>query len=142
MRTDDPAVQALFVPGAASLYTAGMKTLIKIEELLLAGLALYLFLQLDVAWWWFPLLFLAPDLSMMGYLGGPRAGAWTYNLAHHKGVAVALYLLGGALATPWLQVAGLVMLAHSSVDRVLGYGLKYPDAFQNTHLGMIGRNSR
>ncbi len=119
-----------------------MKNLLKLEELLLAGLALYLFLQLDVAWWWFPLLFFAPDLSMIGYLAGPRVGAWSYNVAHHKGVAVALYLLGAALATPWLQVAGLVMLAHSSFDRVLGYGLKYPDAFQHTHLGMIGRNSR
>ncbi len=116
-----------------------MKTLLKIEELLLAALAFYLFLQLDYAWWWFLVLFLAPDLSMLGYLLGPKAGAWSYNLVHHKGVAVALFVLGAYAQVQWLQLAGLVMLAHSSLDRVLGYGLKYPDSFQHTHLGRIGR---
>lgn len=118
-----------------------MKTLLKIEELLLAALAFYLFRQLDYAWWWFLVLFLAPDLSMLGYLLGPKVGAWCYNAVHHKGVAVALFLLGTYGQTPWLQLAGLVMLAHSSVDRVFGYGLKYPDAFQHTHLGKIGQQA-
>lgn len=116
-----------------------MKTLLKIEELFLAALAFYLFVSLDDAWWWFFLLLLAPDLSMLGYAFGPKAGAWTYNLAHHKGLAVALYLLGGYAQLPLLQLAGLILLGHSSLDRVLGYGLKYPDSFQNTHLGRIGR---
>jgi hypothetical protein len=31
------------------------------------------------------------------------------------------------------------LFGHSSFDRVLGYGLKHEDAFQNTHLGRIGR---
>lgn len=118
-----------------------MKTLLKIEELLLAALAFYLFLQLDYAWWWFLVLFLTPDLSMLGYLLGPKAGAWSYNLTHHKGVAVALFVLGAYGQVQWLQLAGLIILGHSSFDRVLGYGLKYPDSFQRTHLGRIGRTS-
>ena len=116
-----------------------MKTLLKLEEFFLFGLALFLFSQLDYGWGWYALLFLTPDLSMVGYLANPRIGAWTYNLVHHKGLAVALYILGAVFLIPWLMIAGTLLLGHSSFDRVCGYGLKYPDAFQNTHLGRIGR---
>lgn len=118
-----------------------MKNLLRLEELGLALLAIYLFSLLDFAWWWFAVLLFAPDLSMIGYVAGPRVGAWTYNLVHHKGIAVILYLAGTLVGVAGLQLAGLVMLAHSSLDRVLGYGLKYPDAFTNTHLGKIGRGA-
>jgi len=116
-----------------------MKILIKIEELFLFGLSLILFSRLDFRWGWYAILFLAPDLSMLGYLANPQVGAWTYNLIHHKGLAVALYVLGYLSSVPWLTFAGTILLGHSSLDRVFGYGLKYPDAFQNTHLGRIGR---
>ena len=116
-----------------------MKNLLKLEELFLFGLSLFLFSELDYSWSWYALLFLAPDVSMIGYLANPRLGAWTYNLIHHKGLAVALYILGYLLSTPWLMFAGTLLLGHSSLDRVFGYGLKYPDAFKNTHLGVIGK---
>ena len=116
-----------------------MKNLLRLEEFLLFGLSLLLFSQLDYGWGWYALLFLSPDLSMVGYLANPRAGAWTYNLIHHKGLAVALYVLGYIISVPWLMFTGTILLGHSSLDRVFGYGLKYPDAFQNTHLGRIGR---
>lgn len=116
-----------------------MKYLVKLEELALFGLALLLFSQLDYGWSAYALLFLAPDLSMIGYLANPRLGAWTYNLIHHKGLSVALYIAGFLLSVPWLMFAGTLLLGHSSLDRVFGYGLKHEDAFQNTHLGMVGR---
>jgi hypothetical protein len=72
---------------------------------------------------------LAPDLSMVGCLAGPRAGALTHNLVHHKAVPVTVYVLGVWVDSLVLQFAGLIMLAHSSIDRLLGYGSKYPDAF-------------
>jgi len=118
-----------------------MKTLLRLEELFLALLTVYLFAGLDFAWWWYPILLLTPDLGMIGYLVSPRVGAVTYNLAHHKGVAVLLFVVGGYVQIPVLQLVGLVILGHSSLDRVLGYGLKYSDSFQHTHLGMIGRAS-
>jgi hypothetical protein len=118
-----------------------MKNLLKIEELFLFGLALFLFSRLDYGWGWYAILFLAPDLSALGYLVNPRLGAWTYNLVHHKGVSVALYVLGYLLSIPWLMFAGTILLGHSSLDRVFGYGLKYPDEFKNTHLGVIGKQS-
>ena len=116
-----------------------MKNLLRLEELSLFALSLLLFSQLNYSWVWYALLFLTPDLSMIGYLANPRVGAWTYNLIHHKGLAVTLYALGFLFAVPWLMLAGTILLGHSSLDRVFGYGLKYPDAFQNTHLGRIGR---
>jgi hypothetical protein len=116
-----------------------MKNLLNLEELFLFGFALFLFSGLDYSWGWYALLFLTPDLSMIGYLANPRIGAWTYNLIHHKGLAVGLYVLGSLLSIPWLMFAGTLLFGHSSLDRVFGYGLKYPDSFQATHLGKIGR---
>ena len=118
-----------------------MKNLLRLEEFGLVLLAVFLFRSLNIGWWWFALLLLAPDLSMVGYLAGPRAGAFTYNLFHHKAVAVTAYVLGAWLGSPVLQFAGLIILAHSSLDRILGYSLKYPDAFQRTHLGVMGKTA-
>ncbi len=115
-----------------------MKNLLKLEEFFLFGLALFLFSELDYGWGSYALLFLTPDLSMIGYLANPRLGAWTYNLIHHKGLSVSLYFLGYLLSIPWLIFAGTLLLGHSSLDRVFGYGLKHEDAFQSTHLGGLG----
>jgi hypothetical protein len=116
-----------------------MKNLLKLEELAEALLAVVIFAQLPYAWWWLPALFLLPDLSMLGYLLGPRAGAFSYNLLHHKAVAVAVGLAGWWLSLPVLLLAGAVLLFHSAFDRLLGYGLKYATSFQHTHLGYVGK---
>ncbi|MEW6404379.1 MAG: DUF4260 domain-containing protein [Chloroflexota bacterium] len=119
-----------------------MKYLLKLEEALMFGFSIYLFSRLDYAWWWYLLLIMAPDLSMIGYIGGARLGAWTYNLVHHKALGIGILTLGFVLASQPLQLAGLILFGHSSMDRVLGYGLKYSDSFQHTHLGMIGNANR
>ena len=94
------------------------------------------------AWWLWPFLFLAPDLSMVGYLINSRVGAALYNLAHHKAVAGALVLAGLIFHLPVALFAGLLLWAHSSFDRIMGYGLKYPDSFGHTHLGFIGKSGK
>ena len=115
-----------------------MKTPLRLEELLMFALALYLFSKLGASWGLFALLLFAPGLSILGYLANSRFGAWTYNLIHHKGLAIALYAFGSLLTVPWLMFAGALLFAHPSFDRVFGYGLKYEDSFHNTHLGRIG----
>ena len=98
-----------------------------------------LFLQLNGnALWLLPLL-LAPDLSMVGYLGGPRLGAITYNLAHNLVTALVALALGWFVPIAPLALAGAILLAHVGMDRSLGYGLKLPTDFKDTHLGRIGR---
>lgn len=82
---------------------------------------------------------LAPDLSMIGYLRGPRLGSITYNAVHHLVLALALLGLGWLLTLSWLVLAGAAVLAHVGMDRALGYGLKLPTDFRDTHLGRIGR---
>ena len=116
-----------------------MKNVIKLEELAMLGLGIYLFSLLPYDWWLFVVFFLAPDLGMLGYLVNSKVGAFTYNLFHHKGIAIAVYLLGIFTASTILMFAGIILFAHSSFDRLLGYGLKYIDNFKNTHLGLIGK---
>jgi hypothetical protein len=115
-----------------------MKTIIKLEEVMMLALGIYLFDQLDFAWWWFVVLLLAPDIGMLGYLFGNKVGAATYNLFHHKGIAILVYLTGTYIALPVLQLTGIILFSHSSFDRALGYGLKYDNGFKYTHLGEIG----
>ena len=116
-----------------------MKNLLKLEELLMLLLGLYLFSFMNYSWWLFALLFLAPDIGLLGYLVNTKTGAIFYNITHHKGIAIALSLTGSVYAVPVLQFAGLLMFAHSSFDRILGYGLKYNNNFRATHLGLIGK---
>jgi hypothetical protein len=90
--------------------------------------------------WFLPLL-LVPDVSMAGYLRGPHVGAIAYNIAHTWAFGGLVLGLGAWLAAPPLALAGAVLVAHTGIDRVLGYGLKYPTSFRDTHLGRIGRGS-
>jgi hypothetical protein len=116
-----------------------MKILLKLEELFMFALSIFFFTKLDFAWWWYPALLFTPDLSMLGYFVSPQVGAATYNFIHNKALGIGIFVLGVILVNQPLQLAGLILFGHSSMDRILGYGLKYPDSFQHTHLGMIGR---
>jgi hypothetical protein len=100
-----------------------MKILAKFEEAAGLLLSVYLFSLLAFDWWVYPVLFFVPDASMLGLLAGRRAGAVVYNLVHHKAVAVATYMAGGMLGIPLLALGGVILLGHSSFDRVLGFGL-------------------
>ncbi|OGO54301.1 MAG: hypothetical protein A2V84_02380 [Chloroflexi bacterium RBG_16_70_13] len=89
-----------------------------------------------------PLLLVAlllPDLSMLGYLRGPHAGAILYNIVHNWATAGLVLLIALVAQSGPLILVGAVLLGHVGIDRALGYGLKYPTAFQDTHLGRIGR---
>ncbi len=117
-----------------------MKKIIAFEELVLFLGAIYAFSQLSFEWWWFPALLLAPDISMLGYVAGNKAGAIVYNIFHHKALGVLVYLFGSYTNNELLLLAGVILFAHSCFDRVFGYGLKYADGFHHTHLGFIGKN--
>lgn len=110
----------------------------KLEEFGMFCLGIFLFSQLNLAWYWFFILLLLPDIGMIGFLINPKIGSYTYNLLHHKAVAIAVLLLGIYFDKNILLLAGIIMFSHSSLDRILGYGLKYQDEFTNTHLGRIG----
>jgi len=117
-----------------------MTNLIKLEAVALFGLSFWLFTFLPFDGWWFWALLLTPDISMLGYLFGKKTGAVCYNLFHHQAVAVVLFLSGWWLHQDYLQLAGVVLLAHSNMDRCFGYGLKTFQGFGFTHLGRIGKD--
>ena len=115
-----------------------MKTILKLEELFMFLLGMYLFSLLDFQWWWFLILILLPDIGMVGYVLNNKAGALMYNIFHHKGLAIAIYLTGIYLSVPLLQLIGIIVFSHASMDRMIGYGLKFEKGFKYTHLGEIG----
>jgi hypothetical protein len=116
-----------------------MKSLLRSEEAFMLAASLLFFHMQNFSWMWFWILFLAPDLGMLGYLVNSKAGAISYNLFHHKGIAIVIFIIGFYYSLPQFEFAGILLFAHSSFDRMLGYGLKYHDSFNHTHLGMIGK---
>lgn len=114
-----------------------MKYVLKLEEAAMLALSIYLFTYLDISWWWFLIFFLSPDIGLLGYLINNKVGAIVYNLFHSKTIAIMIYLSGLISGNEILQFAGLIIFAHSSFDRMLGYGLKHFDSFHSTHLGFL-----
>jgi Domain of unknown function (DUF4260) len=110
------------------------RLILRLEGLLAFGLAVALHWHLGFNWIFFALFFLVPDVSMLGYLRGPRPGAAVYNIGHTYLTPAALGLCGVLLSTDIAMAAALIWAAHIGFDRILGYGLKYPDNFQHTHL--------
>jgi len=112
----------------------------------LEGLAVFAagvagFLALGLPWYLFAVLLLVPDLSAAGYLRGPRVGAIVYNGVHDLFTGAVVAGVGLALGSVPVMAVGAVLVAHSGMDRVAGYGLKLPTSFQDTHLGRIGRRA-
>ena len=116
-----------------------MKNVLKLEEVAMFVLCIYALALLHVNWWVYLLVLIAPDISFIEYLGGNTIGAVCYNLLHHKGIAIAFFLAGFILKDEWMEITGVILFGHSSLDRTLGYGLKLSQGFKYTHLGIIGK---
>jgi hypothetical protein len=109
--------------------------LVRLEGLVGLIVAILLYGELDRSWWLLVVLFLAPDLSMIGYAAGNRIGAAAYN-AVHTIVGPLILAAIGVLGDRELATAiALIWLAHIAMDRAIGYGLKLPTGFKDTHLG-------
>ncbi len=127
-----------------------MKTLLRLEEIAQFLVCLAALVMNDVPWWAYLLLAVGPDVGMLGYLAYARVGAITYNLLHHKGLAIlvaagalgseAVNMLTGAPSfAPAVLLTSVILYGHACLDRMLGYGLKFGDDFHHTHLGWIGK---
>ena len=114
-----------------------MDKIIKLEEAFMFLLSIILFNQTDYPWWIFLVLILIPDVGMLGYIVNTKIGAYMYNVFHHKGIAIGILCLGWYLKSPLLELSGIILFGHSSMDRMLGYGLKFEDSFKHTHLGNL-----
>ena len=60
-----------------------MKRIVSVEYLLAAVIVVVFYLFVGgFAWYWIPILFIAFDISMVGYAINNRVGAITYNIGH------------------------------------------------------------
>ncbi|MEO7361319.1 MAG: DUF4260 domain-containing protein [Gemmatimonadaceae bacterium] len=118
---------------------APIRSLLRLEASAVSLAGLLVWVGMDGSWGWFALLILAPDVSLVGYLWGNRAGAAFYNIAHTYAVPLLLAVAGVVFDQRAMVLTGTLWLTHIGIDRALGFGLKYASSFQHTHLGNVGR---
>src|SRR2546430_1214084 len=114
-----------------------MKNILRTEEAAQFIASIYFFSLLPYKWWLYPACILLPDIGIAGYLINNAFGAFCYNFFHHKGIAIGLAVAGIYFNSRELLLTGIIFFGHSSMDRMLDYGLKYPDNFKHTHLGWM-----
>ncbi|NIM50913.1 MAG: DUF4260 family protein [Gemmatimonadales bacterium] len=111
--------------------------LLHVEGAAVLVVSLLLYREVGASWWMFVLLILAPDLSILGYLAGSRVGAVTYNVVHTYALPAVLFAAGFITEAGLMMGIALIWGAHIGVDRLLGFGLKYPAGFRPTHLQRV-----
>ncbi|WP_435073717.1 DUF4260 domain-containing protein [Halorubrum sp. HHNYT27] len=107
---------------------------LRVEGLAVLGIALASYFTLDGPIWMLIILALAPDVSMIGYLAGPRLGSLSYNIVHTYTLPIALGSLGFWADIRMALLVALIWAGHIGLDRFVGYGLKFESGFKNTHL--------
>ena len=117
------------------------KIILHVEGALLLLASAFFYARLDGNWLMFALLFFVPDVSIAGYLINPAVGAVTYNLAHAYYLPAILAAYGLLAPSSFAISLALIWFAHAGFDRLLGFGLKYPTRFQDTHLNRVDRKS-
>jgi len=113
------------------------RLLLRAEGVAVLTAAAWLYFDAGYQWWLLLALALAPDLSMVGYLAGTRAGSASYNAVHTYALPVLLALAGVLTDSDVATKLALIWLVHIGADRALGYGLKYPRGFKETHLQRV-----
>ncbi|MEP6835958.1 MAG: DUF4260 domain-containing protein [Gemmatimonas sp.] len=120
---------------------APVRSWLRLEALTVTVAGLMVWAGMGGGWARFALLLLVPDLSLIGYVWGPRVGAALYNVAHSYALPLMIGVIGGALDHRALVLTSSLWITHIGIDRALGYGLKYATAFQDTHLGRVGKKA-
>lgn len=118
--------------------TGAVLDLLRMEGLAMFIAAIFAYGEGGASWWMFAALFLAPDVSFVGYVLDPRRGALIYNTVHTYVTPLVLAAAGFAFGYPVAVQVALIWIAHIGADRALGFGLTYASGFKDTHLGQVG----
>jgi hypothetical protein len=110
---------------------------LRAEGFAVVALSVLLYRSSGRSWWIFLALLLTPDLSMLPYLINPKVGGASYNIVHSYFLPLVLATVAIALGETGMLPYVFIWMAHIGLDRLLGYGLKYPAAFARTHLGNL-----
>jgi hypothetical protein len=113
------------------------RLLLHAEGVAVAAATIAVYFHEGYPWWLLVALILAPDLSMVGFAAGPTVGAAAYNTAHSYVLPIAFATIGVLVGTEIAIEVGLIWMAHIGIDRAIGYGLKYPSSFKDTHLQRV-----
>jgi len=114
-----------------------LRKIISLEYVIALIITVFFYGHLDFSWLYFMVFLLLPDITMIGYLLNPKIGAVFYNIGHSFVLPALLLVIGFLMSSSILLMIALIWLAHIFLDRALGYGLKYEEAFQKTHLQQI-----
>jgi Domain of unknown function (DUF4260) len=119
--------------------TGALRWLLRAEALAVLLISVWAYSRWGGTWMQFALLFLSPDVALLGYLISARVGALAYNTSHSYLCALAILVLGVMSSQSLALSVALIWIAHIGFDRALGYGLKYGQGFSFTHLGAVGK---
>lgn len=125
--------------GPAQVASPSTRVWLRVEGIAAFAAGLAVFGGMGGPWLLVVPLLLLPDVSMIGYLRGPRLGALTYNAVHNWALGLGVLGLGAWTGVTGVTLAGAILVAHVGMDRAMGYGLKLPTSFHDTHLGRIGK---
>jgi hypothetical protein len=126
-------------PGAMGVVAGSARAILRLEGAVVLAAASIAYAEIGRGWVLFALLFLVPDISMLGYLGGRKLGAAVYNVGHTYVLPAALAAYGLLQSQPLALAVALIWIGHIGFDRLLGFGLKYETAFGHTHLSEAPR---
>jgi len=110
------------------------KFLRRIEGMFVFIACLLFYNSFAQSWVLFLILFLLPDLSMLGYLINQEKGAIIYNQGHWYGWAIIAGTYGAITGSIFALSIALTWAAHIGFDRMLGYGFKLKTGFKHTDL--------
>lgn len=121
--------------------TGKLKSVLRLEGMAIFIVSILTFSQLNTSWLVFSVLFLTPDIALIGYLFSKRNGATTYNLTHSLIGPALLISAAFTSENQYAMAISCIWVAHIGFDRALGYGLKYSSGFRSTHLGIVGKEN-
>jgi len=115
-----------------------LRVYLQVEGAIALAAAVSFYWQVSFSWWFFAVLFFAPDVSMLGYVVGLRVGALIYNVAHTYTTPALVLLIGCLMHSPTTIAIGLIWVGHIGFDRMFGFGLKHDSGFRQTHFDQLG----
>jgi len=113
------------------------KIILHMEGSIVFALCIYFYFSLGFSWITFLVFLFTPDISALAYLKNNKVGSTVYNLFHTYCLPMALLLYGVVANNDIVLMMSLIWIAHIGMDRMFGYGLKYPTKFQDTHLNRV-----
>ena len=111
-----------------------VKRIVRIENGFAFAISFYIYVHLNFPIWLFFVLLLVPDITMIGYAMNKKIGALVYNIGHSLIVPLLFFISYFYFSNDYLLITSIIWLAHIFMDRLLGFGLKYEDTFNITHI--------